>query len=230
VTKPPTPPLDDDDIDPRRVRSRNRLLDAAAQLLSTGGIEAVTIDAVTKASRVARTTLYRHFNSSSQLLAATFERLLPQVAPPAPCTGSLRDQLIELLNRQASLFGGAPLHVTTLAWLALGPTATDSDASGNTHASTGTLRTRVIDQYRQPFDAILQSPQARDELHAFDLELVMCQLVGPLAFARLTGLRTITRQDCDRIVDDFLTAHRREITATSTEPAPKAPAATPTST
>lgn len=50
----------DDDIDPRRVRSRNRLLDAAAGLLSTGGIEAVTIDAVTKLSKVARTTLYRH--------------------------------------------------------------------------------------------------------------------------------------------------------------------------
>ena len=60
---------DDDDIDPRRIRSRNRLLDAAATLLSTGGVEAVTIDAVTKASKVARTTLYRHFQSSSHLLA-----------------------------------------------------------------------------------------------------------------------------------------------------------------
>ena len=37
-------------------------------------MEAVTIDAVTKASKVARTTLYRHFQSSSHLLAATFER------------------------------------------------------------------------------------------------------------------------------------------------------------
>jgi TetR/AcrR family transcriptional regulator of autoinduction and epiphytic fitness len=70
------------------------------------------------------------------------------------------------------------------------------------------LRSRVIDEYRQPFDAIMQSPQARDELDAVDLELAMCQLAGPIAFARLTGLRTITRQDCERIVDDFLTAHR----------------------
>ena len=72
-------PVPDDDVDPRRIRSRTRLLDAAATLLSTG-VEAVTIDAVTKASKVARTTLYRHFHSSSHLLAATFERLLPQVA------------------------------------------------------------------------------------------------------------------------------------------------------
>ncbi|EUA71135.1 bacterial regulatory s, tetR family protein [Mycobacteroides abscessus subsp. bolletii 1513] len=82
-TQPAETPDDEDGIDPLRTRSRTRLLDAAANLLKTGGIEAVTIDAVTKASKVARTTLYRHFNSSSQLLAATFERLLPQVIPPA---------------------------------------------------------------------------------------------------------------------------------------------------
>ncbi|MGD9620701.1 MAG: TetR/AcrR family transcriptional regulator [Mycolicibacterium sp.] len=210
MTEPRSPLPDDDDIDPRRVRSRNRLLDAAAHLLSTGGIEAVTIDAVTKASKVARTTLYRHFNSSSQLLAATFERLLPQVIPPAPATGPLRDQLIELLNRQASLFAEAPLHVTTLAWLALGPTVSgDAGTSAITPAPTGALRTRVIDQYSQPFDAILQSLQAREELDDFDVELAMCQLIGPLVFARMTGLRNIDRQDCAHVVDDFLAAHQR---------------------
>lgn len=204
---------DNDDIDPRRIRSRNRLLDAAAALLSSGGIEAVTIEAVTKASKVARTTLYRHFGSSSHLLAATFERLLPQVTPLAPASGTLRERLIELLTRQAALFADAPLHVTTLAWLALGPTATTNHAVGE-HAS-GALRARVIDQYRQPFDAILLSAEARAELDDFDLQLALCQLVGPLAFARMTGLRALTAHDCTHIVDDFLAAHRRK----NTEPA-----------
>ncbi|WP_292990500.1 TetR/AcrR family transcriptional regulator [Mycobacterium sp.] len=203
----PIPGDDDEDIDPRRIRSRNRLLDAAATLLSTGGVEAVTIEAVTKASKVARTTLYRHFKSSSHLLAATFERLLPQVTPPAPASGTVREQLIELLSRQATLFDDAPLHVTTLAWLALGPTGTKSDTDDR-HAS-GALRTRVIDQYRQPFDALLRSAEARAEFDNFDLELALCQLVGPLAFARMTGLRTMTHHDCANVVDDFLAAHRR---------------------
>ena len=197
----------DDDIDPRRIRSRNRLLDAAATLLSTGGVEAVTIDAVTKASKVARTTLYRHFQSSSHLLAATFERLLPQVTTPAPTSGSLRDQLIELLSRQATLFNDAPLHVTTLAWLSLGPTGAKDDTDDR-HASRA-LRARVVDQYRQPLAALLHRDEARTELNDFDLELALCQLVGPLAFARMTGIRTITHHDCADIVDDFLAAHRR---------------------
>jgi AcrR family transcriptional regulator len=200
---------DEDDVDPRRARSRNRLLDAAATLLTSGGVQAVTVDAVTKASKVARTTLYRHFTSSSHLLAETFERLLPQVTSPPLTAGGLREQLIELLSRQAALFDDAPLQVTVLAWLALGPTTMTSDEPVDEHTSRA-LRTRVIDQYRQPFDALLQSTQARAELDDFDLELALCQLVGPLAFARMTGFRTISHDDCTQLVDDFLTAHRRE--------------------
>ncbi len=214
----PNDESDDDDVDPRRARSRNRLLDAAAHLLSTGGIEAVTIEAVTKASKVARTTLYRHFASSSHLLAATFERLLPQVTPPPPSAGSLRDQLVELLDRQASLFADAPLHVTLLAWLSLGPTSpAESDQNDSSTSSTRALRTRVVDQYRQPFDAILQSPRARAELDDFDVELAMCQLIGPLAFARMTGLHATTRDHCEHIVEDFLKAHSRQKTSLAVE-------------
>ena len=125
---------DGDDADPRRARSRTRLLDAAAHLLSTGGVEAVTIEAVTKASKVARTTLYRHFTSSSHLLAATFERLLPQVTPPLPSSVPLREQLIELLTRQATLFAEAPLHLTTLAWVSLGPMSRNGERRGRTRS------------------------------------------------------------------------------------------------
>ncbi|MBY4576208.1 TetR family transcriptional regulator, partial [Gordonia paraffinivorans] len=40
--------IDSDDVDPRRVRSRQRLLDAAVTLLNSGGVEAVTVEAVTR--------------------------------------------------------------------------------------------------------------------------------------------------------------------------------------
>src|ERR1700736_4932072 len=96
----------DDEVDPRWLRSRTRLLDAAVDLLRTGGIEAVTMHAVTKASKVARPPLYRHFGCSSDLLAATLERLLPAVTPP-PSTGSLRDRLVELVCLAAALVGRA---------------------------------------------------------------------------------------------------------------------------
>lgn len=221
------PVEDGDDIDPRRLRSRTRLLDAATHLLNAGGIEAVTIDAVTKASKVARTTLYRHFDSSAQLLAATFERLLPQVTPP-PSAGSLRDRLVELLSRQAALIEDTPIHLTTLAWLALGPPPSEGDIEDahDRQRSISALKVRVIDQYREPFDQILDSADARAELDEFELTLALTQLVGPIVFARLTGLHAIDHQDCARIVDDFLAAHRREITTTPAEPNREGPATT----
>src|ERR1700756_1227336 len=138
-----------DEVDPRWLRSRTRLLDAAVELLRSGGVDAVTVEAVTKASKVARTTLYRHFGSSSDLLAATLERLLPPGAPP-PSTGSLRDRLAEMMCRQATLYEEAPLYLTTPAWAALrGPPPTaPTPITGNdprahcSHASSTTTSKR----------------------------------------------------------------------------------------
>ena len=93
--------------DPRPARSRARLLDAATALLRSGGPSAVTVDAVTRAANVARATLYRHFPSGNDLLAAAFHALIPP-APTPPAEGSLRDRLIALVQAQAELIAEAP--------------------------------------------------------------------------------------------------------------------------
>ncbi|MEV0685347.1 TetR/AcrR family transcriptional regulator [Nocardia sp. NPDC050378] len=190
--------LDAEEVDPRRVRSRARLLDAATALLRDGGLEAVTIDGVTKLSGVARTTLYRHFDNAIQLRAATIERLLPS-AIPTPPDGPLRDRLVTLLEHQADAIRETPLQLSTLAWLATGSDQADSPAITS-------LRGRLIDQYRAPFDQVLETPEARAQLGEFDTYFVLSQLIGPLVFAKLLGLRESTPADCARIVDDFLAA------------------------
>lgn len=192
-----------DDIDPRRERSRARLLDAATHLLLTGGIHAVTVEAVTKLSRVARTTLYRNFGSSTGLLAATFERLLPRVEPPE-ASGALRERLTGLLTRQAMLIDQAPIHLTLLAWLGIGSTD-----PANVDHELNSLRAQVIHRYRQPYDQILGSPESRAEIGEIDLTFAITQLVGPVVFMRLTGIREITAADCERIVEDFLVANEK---------------------
>jgi AcrR family transcriptional regulator len=207
----------DEEIDPRWVRSRTRLLDAAADLLCAGGIEAVTIDAVIKQSRVARTTLYRHFGRSSDLLAATLERLIPPATQP-PSTRSLRDRLVELVCRQAALYKEAPLHLTTLAWLALRSNTDDAADSPDCASANSALQARVVDHYFHPLHSILQSPEAHDQLDELDLELAVCQLSGPLLFAWMTGVRVIDHHDCARIVDDFLAGHLRAETAVQIGP------------
>lgn len=190
--------------DPRKLRSRNRLLDAATSLLTTGGIEAVTIDAVTRVSKVARTTLYRHFENSTHLLAATFERLVPPVAPP-PADGSLRDRLVTLLADQAARVDEAPTQLALWSWLALG--TAKAPAGNRDSQALESLRHRIIEQYREPFDQLLTGPDAA-ELGDLDPTLALLQLIGPLVLAKITAMRTITRDDCEHIVDDFLAARR----------------------
>jgi AcrR family transcriptional regulator len=54
--------------------ARERILDAAYELFSHSGIQAVGIDAVISRSGVARQTLYRHFASKQDLVLAFLER------------------------------------------------------------------------------------------------------------------------------------------------------------
>lgn len=188
------------EVDPRRARSRARLLEAAAELLKTGGLEAITVDAVTRVSHVARTTLYRHFDNVVHLRAATLEHLLPPVVE-APTEGTMRERLIELVGRQADVISEAPPHLATLAWLA---TADPGDAGAGERA--GSLRRRFIDNYRRPFDELFGSDEGRAVLGDRDLVSVLAQLIGPFVFVRLAGVGSATRADCARIVDDFLAA------------------------
>lgn len=192
-----------DDKDPRLVRSRNRLVDAASALLKTGGVDAVTVGAVSRMSRVARTTFYRHFDGTTDLLAAAFERLLPHADVP-DAHGPIRDSLGRLVRAQAALIEQAPLQLTALAWLAMVP-----EEPGEQQNTLAPLRARVIAQYREPFDQVLQSAAAQKELDEFDPGVAITQLVGPLVFARLSGLRSMSGADCEQLVDDFLAAHRR---------------------
>ncbi|BBY87417.1 TetR/AcrR family transcriptional regulator [Mycolicibacterium tokaiense] len=193
--------------DPRPARSRARLLESATALLRTGGPSAVTVDAVLRGANVARATLYRHFPSGNDLVAAAFHALIPP-APTPPDQGSLRDRLIALVQAQAQLIADAPISLTAMSWLSLGgdmahyPSSTDS-------AEVQTLRQRVAEQYAAPFEAILRSPDAVAELGEVDRAEAAALLLGPIALAKLSTLPDV---DYDRLavlaVDGYLATHR----------------------
>jgi AcrR family transcriptional regulator len=176
--------------DPRPARSRARLLDAATALLRSGGPGAVTIDAVTRSANVARATLYRHFSSANDLLAASFMSLIPP-PPMPPDHGSLRERLTAIVVAWAESIAEAPTTLTAMAWLSLGPDIGQlPDAQ---HGDVGSLemrslRERIAHQYSAPFDVIFDGPQAAAELEPVDRPLALALLIGPLAFGRISTL------------------------------------------
>jgi AcrR family transcriptional regulator len=191
--------------DPRPARSRARLLDAATALLRSGGPSAVTIDAVTRSANVARATLYRHFSSANDLLAASFMSLIPP-APMPPNEGSLRERLIAIVAKWAESIAEVPTMLTAMAWLSLGPDIgqlPDRHEVGSPQMRS--LRERLAEQYSAPFDAIFDGPQAAAELKPVDRSMAFALLIGPLAFGRISTLADFDYQAVAvAAVDGFL--------------------------
>ncbi|MCF6385858.1 TetR/AcrR family transcriptional regulator [Mycobacterium sp. MBM] len=196
------------DSDPRVARSRARLLDAATALLRTGGPNAVTVDAVVRASKVARATLYRHYPSGNDLLAAAFHALMPPASTP-PEGGSPRERLIAALDNFADLIVDAPFNLAATAWLALGGGLDSSwwnrGERANESDAVRTLRERVAEQYAAPFDAIFDSPDAVAELGDVDRVQAVALLVGPIVLGKLSTVADFDYRAVARTaVDGFL--------------------------
>ena len=78
----------------RSIDSTNRMLDAAEELISSGGLEALTVDAVVRLSGASNGSLYARFGDRLGLLAAVQDRFL--------------DRLGELRRSQAGAIAAAP--------------------------------------------------------------------------------------------------------------------------
>ncbi|WP_255396654.1 TetR/AcrR family transcriptional regulator [Mycobacterium sp. E3198] len=200
------------------------MLEAAAALLRSGGPSAVTVDAVTRTANVARATLYRHFPSGNDLLAAAFNSLIPP-SPTPPEEGSLRDRLVALVLAQAEAVAQAPALLTAMSWLALGPDLEGLPEPGDGRAndcSITSLRERIAQQYAAPFDAVFDSPEAAAELGEVDRSRAIALLIGPLVLGRLSTLPDFDYRECARAaVDGFLHVQRAQhrADAASTESA-----------
>jgi AcrR family transcriptional regulator len=203
-----------DKTDPRPARSRARLLEAATALLRAGGPSAVTVDAVTRGANVARATLYRHFPSGNDLLAAAFSSLIPPAPMPSD-EGTLRDRLIAMVLAFGHSIAERPGMAMAMSWLALGRDLEQLPESPRTRTADSpavtTLRERIAQQYAAPFDAIFDSPEAAAELGDIDRTRAITLLIGPVVLGRLSTLPDFDYRDCaEAAVDGFLHVQRAQ--------------------
>lgn len=69
------------ELDPRIARSRAKVMAAATELLVESGPRAVTVDAVAERSGVAKSTMYRHWESRRALMIDVLRSNQPAVPP-----------------------------------------------------------------------------------------------------------------------------------------------------
>lgn len=201
--------------DPRAARTRKRLIDAATALLRAGGPDAVTVDAVRSQARAGRATLYRHFYSGEEMLAAAFAALIPD-APHSPQSRNLQDWLTKALIRQADSMATSPILLTAVTWLAGGKCQRSFDPRLNSPANgsqVSLLRERVA-EHTAALRAVLDSPQAARELQPFDHAEALTLLLGPVVLGMLTHSGYFDYHACARhAVQGFIAANRVRLPA-----------------
>jgi AcrR family transcriptional regulator len=186
---------------PRRGRQRSpeaqdKVLAATAELLSEGGFQAVTMEAVAARSGVAKTTLYRWWpNRAAVALACVSARMAP-IADAGPA-GSYRERFRQQLKATLRLLNSAEGQAITAL---IGAKQTDpllAEAYSEQIARPRRAQTRML---------LLQAIEAGEVAAGTNPDIFLDAIYGPLYYRKLVSGEPVTDAFIDRIVDAAFTA------------------------
>jgi AcrR family transcriptional regulator len=176
---------------PRSPESQKKILAATAELLSEGGFQTVTMEAVAARAGVAKTTLYRWWpNRAALALDCVSARMTP--ITPAPRAGSYRKRFQRQLKATIRLLNGRQGQ-SILALI--GAKQTDPSlghAYSEQIARPRRARTRKMAQ---------QAIQAGELAPCTDPDLFLDAIYGPLYYRKVVSGEPVTDDFINRIVD-----------------------------
>ena len=185
------------ETDRRVERTRNAVLRSATDLLVEGGPSAVTIDAIVARSGVAKSTIYRHWESRDEVLVDVMESCAPTLVTPDPALGF--EHAVRAVVEQALAALSNP------EWARVIPALLLLKAH---QADIAQLHERIGRHQDHTLEAIVALGIAEGRLpRDADVEEIAAQLIGPLVFAHLTGRPRITKAFAQRVADGFLRAN-----------------------
>ena len=175
--------------DPRALRSRHAALLAAQELVAEKGFRGVTVEAVSARSGVAKTTIYRQWRGSNELLVDAFE--LDACAIAFPCSGDLSaDLTVGLLALADSL------SEREGSWLL--PAMLEAAERDPEFAE---LSKSFIDTRRKPLrDRLVRAVRSGELPDGTSVETLMAMLAGPLFYRRLLTHQRLGRSFVEQIV------------------------------
>ena len=185
------------ETDGRIARTRSAVLRSATDLLVEGGPSAVTIDAIVAHSGVAKSTIYRHWESRDEVLVDAIETCAPTLDTPDPALGF--EHAVRAIVDQACAALNDPEWARMIPALLL-LKAHQSDIAK--------LDERLGRHQDQTLEAIVAMGVVEGRLReGADIEEIGAQLVGPLVFAHLKGRPRVTKAFAQRVADAFLRAN-----------------------
>lgn len=179
--------------DARVRKSMEAVLAATNQLLSESGLGGVSIEAVSRRSRVAKTTIYRHWPSRSALLLEACSKLGSR--PEVPDTGSLKDDLTALAVRVAG-------RLKTERWASVLPSIIDA---AERDPEIAAVHARLNSGFMTPFNVVIERASKRGELsNGMEPAEIVAAVVGPLFYRRWFSRETLDERFVKGVVERAL--------------------------
>ncbi len=152
---------------PLSEQARQKAIEATQDLVAESGIDGFTIDAVAKRSGVAKTTIYRHWNSANELLVHAIDCQIERI--PTPDTGTLKGDLLEMyaLIRLIINTPGTRQMILDMA----SASAQDPDLQA--------VKMAMLAERTRPLREILRRAIERNEIPEIDLEDGSILVEGP---------------------------------------------------
>jgi AcrR family transcriptional regulator len=185
---------------PRSDQVHRKILDAARELLSTGGFNDLRLEHVAARAGVGKATIYRRWGSKEALA----QELLAELAAPHIAIVESDDTRTELLAavvnpmRAVTDTPFGPVIQALLSQIAVNPTLGDP------------FRATVVQARRDEIARVIARGIARGDLRAdADPELATELLVGPVYFRLMFG-GELTLAFANRVVDNVLRGYERQ--------------------
>jgi AcrR family transcriptional regulator len=177
---------------PRSQEADRAILAAAAALLAEGGFAALSIEEVAARAGVAKTTIYRRWNSRGVLALDAFLADFQSQQPP-PDTGTLRGDLLAALRA----------WIRAVTRTSAGPILAGLIAESQRDPEFGVAwRERVVERLRAQHKLLLNRAIDRGEIPPdTDQEVVLDLLFGAAYHRLLQGHRPLTDVFARRVVD-----------------------------
>lgn len=171
-------------------RSKAAVLAETYRQLTQSGLSGVSIDEVSRASGVSKTTIYRHWPSRSALLIDACSRL--GGAHPPPDIGTVRADLHALLTNLAE-------QLQTAAWASVYPSIIDA---AERDPEIAAMRSGLHEAFMAPFHAVVERAKARGEIPRDRLAAdLVAAVVGPLFYRRWFSKEPIDAGFVDAIIN-----------------------------
>ncbi len=177
-------------LDPRVVRTRTAVLEAAIDLLAERGYSGFSVEGVVEATGIAKTTLYRHWPSRDDLLIAVIAEL--GGTGPVPDTGSVRHDLQDFFARRVQT-------AHSRQWERCMPALVEAAAR---HPELAKMVADLTTQALGQIEDLLRRGVERGELRPdFDPQTAASALMGSIVLRRLLLHEAPTAQRVSAAID-----------------------------